>query len=243
MSDGGFRLLTGSGPVDLLVIAPHPDDAEIGMGGTIAAMAQRGRRVGVLDLTDGEPTPAGTVEKRLAEARAAAEALGLAWRGCLGLRNRALREDLDSRWLLAGWIRRLKPRTVALPYWVDYHPDHVAAVQLAEAACFWARLSRTDLPGEPHSVERIVYYYSIHLRDAHRPGFLIDITDTIQAKLAALRCYSSQLDPRVRGPGVPVTVEELEMVARYWGWLARTQYAEPFALRTPLLLRDPAHVL
>ncbi len=239
MTEGGFRLLFGSGPVDLLVISPHPDDAEIGMGGTMALLAQRGRRVGILDLTDGEPTPVGDPPRRLQEAREAAEVLGVCWRGCLGLRNRAVVPDLEARWLLAGWIRRLRPRTVALPYWVDYHPDHVAGAQLGEAACFWARLSRSDIPGEPHRVQRIVYYYSIHLRDAHRPAFLVDISKTVATKLAALRCYRSQLDPAVRGPDVPVTAEDLEVAARYWGWLARTTHAEPFALRTPLLLKDP----
>ena len=239
MSAGAFRHLLGEPPVELLVIAPHPDDAEIGMGATIAKLTDQGRRVGVLELTDGEPTPVGDPETRLAEATAAGRVLGLAWRACLGLPNRSLTNDLEARWLIAAWIRRLRPTTVALPYWIDYHPDHTAAVPLIEAACFWARLSRCDLPGQPHRVRRLVYYYSIHLRQPVQPAFLVDVSQHIERKLQALRCYRSQLDPAVRGPDVPVTPEELETAARYWGWLARCAHAEPFAVRTPLLIAHP----
>src|SRR5262249_22557998 len=125
-------------PLDYLVIATHPDDAELGMGGAILALQEQGARVGVLDLTDGEPTPHGTPELR---ARATAEAtavLGLAWRGNLGLPNRRLVDDLDARARLAGELRRLRPRRLFAPYWEDAHPDHVAASRLVDAARFWA---------------------------------------------------------------------------------------------------------
>src|SRR5581483_2058389 len=112
-------------PLDYLVIAPHPDDAELGAGGSIALLQAQGARVGVLDLTDGEPTPFGSPEVRRAETDAPTAVLGLSWRGNLGLVNRRLQAGLDSRARLAGAIRQLRPKFLHAPYWDDSHPDHV----------------------------------------------------------------------------------------------------------------------
>src|SRR2546423_4256335 len=113
-----------SEPLDYLVVAPHPDDAELGAGGAILALKAQGARVGVLDLTDGEPTPHGSLEIRRAETEAATRILRLDWRGNLGLPNRSLVADLDARRLLAGKVRELRPQTIFAPYWDDAHPDH-----------------------------------------------------------------------------------------------------------------------
>ena len=156
--------------LDVLAIAPHPDDAEIGMGATIALMLGRGLRVGVLDLTDGEPTPRGSRELRAAETAAATAALGLTWRENLGLPNRRLRATLAARAALAGTIRRVRPRWLFAPFWIDAHPDHVAATKLVEAARFWAKLTKCDLPGEPWHPERIFYYWSVHLKLVRQPA-------------------------------------------------------------------------
>src|SRR3954451_17543478 len=102
-------------PLDYLVIAPHPDDAELGMGGTIALLLSQGARVGVLELTDDEPTPFGSPEIRARETEAAAAGLGLSWRGNLGLVNRRLEADLVSRARLAGMLRQLRPRVLFAP--------------------------------------------------------------------------------------------------------------------------------
>src|SRR5437773_8822976 len=103
--------------LDYLIIVCHPDDAEICCGGAILSLAAHGARVGVLDLTDGEPTPHGSPEIRQRETEAASAVLGLAWRGNLGLPNRALVADVDSRRQLAGAIRRLRPRVLLAHYW------------------------------------------------------------------------------------------------------------------------------
>ena len=135
--------------LDALIIAPHPDDAELGAAGAILKMKAEGWRVGVLDLTSGEPTPHGSRELRVQETAAATEILKLDWRGNLGLPNRSLEATLEARGKLAGVIRELRPRWLFAPYWVDAHPDHVAATELIEAARFWAKLTKSDLPGEP----------------------------------------------------------------------------------------------
>ena len=152
--------------LDYLVIAAHPDDAELGVGGTILGLKALGAKVGVLDLTNGEPTPHGTPDLRARETEAASRILALDWRGNLGLANRALVADLEARRRLAGTLRQLRPRVLLTHYWEDSHPDHVAASALVDAARFWAKLTKTDLPAEPHFPTRILYYFSLHLPPA-----------------------------------------------------------------------------
>ena len=142
--------------LDYLVIAPHPDDAELGVAGTILVSKAQGARVGILDLTDGEPTPHGSREIRRAETESASQILNLDWRGNLGLPNRSLVADLEARERLAGALRQLRPRCLFAPYWEDAHPDHVAASTLVDAARFWAKLTKTNLPGAPHYPQRII---------------------------------------------------------------------------------------
>src|SRR5271163_2272031 len=178
--------------LDYLVIAPHPDDAELGVGGTILLLRSQGSRVGVLDLTSGEPTPHGSLEIRKRETDAATTILGLDWRGNLGLPNRSLVADLEARRKLAVTLRELKPRVLLAPFWEDAHPDHVAASTLVDAARFWAKLSKTDLPAAPHYPQKIVYFFSIHLRLHARPSFVLDISAHHDDKLRAVACYESQ---------------------------------------------------
>lgn len=219
--------------LDILVIAPHPDDAELGMGGAILKFLAEGQKVGVLDLTDGEPTPHGSLEIRARETAAATAALGLTWRENLGLPNRSLEPTLEARHQLAGVIRRTRPRWLFAPYWIDAHPDHVAATQLVEAARFWAKLTKSDLPGEPHHPERIYHYYCVHLKLAPQPAFVLDISQQWEQKLAAIRCYESQFITG-RPKDSPTFLEQLRDEAAYWGKTIGVRYGEPFASREPL---------
>lgn len=222
--------------VDCLIVAPHPDDAELAMGGTIGLLRSQGVRVGVLDLTDGEPTPHGSPEIRRRETAAATAILGLDYRGNLGLPNRSLVADLPSRALLAGAIRQLRPRLLFAPYWEDAHPDHVAASALVDAARFWAKLTKTDLPGEPHYPQRIICYFSVHLRLHPKTSFILDITPFIDLKMKALSCYASQFIVG-RPTTLPTFLDELRDRARYWGWAIGTGFGEPFLCREEIGLR------
>jgi bacillithiol biosynthesis deacetylase BshB1 len=223
--------------LDYLFIAPHPDDAELGAGGAILALQAQRARVGVLDLTDGEPTPHGSPEIRRRETEAATALLGLAWRGNLGLTNRKLEANLDARARLAGMIRGLRPSVLLAPYWEDSHPDHVAASALVDAARFWAKLSKSDLPGEPHFPRRIIYYLSIHLRIHPRPSFVLDVTPYLETKMKALACYHSQLIAG-RPTEPPTLLDDLRDRARYWGWTIGVRYGEPFVCREEVGLRS-----
>lgn len=228
--------------LDILIVAPHPDDAELGMGGAILKFKAEGRRVGVLDLTNGEPTPFGSPEIRARETAAATAVLGLDWRENLGLPNRSLEATLDARAKLAGVFRQTRPRILFAPYWVDAHPDHVAATELIEAARFWSKLTKTDLPGEPYYPPRILYYFCVHLRIVPQPAFVLDISPYWDKKRAAIECYRSQfLDGRPQDP--PTFVDRLRDQAAYWGWSIGTRYGEPYASREPLGLGSMSEIV
>ena len=216
--------------LEVLVVSPHPDDAELGMAGGILRLKAEGISVGVLDLTSGEPTPFGSPEIRARETAAATEILGLDWRENLGLPNRALEPTLEARAALAGVFRQVRPRWIFAPYWVDAHPDHVAATRLIEAARFWAKLVKTDLPGEPHYPERVYYYYCVHLRQIPQPSFILDISDYWERKQAAIECYRSQfIEGRPTDP--PTFIDRLRDQAATWGLAINTRYGEPYASR------------
>ena len=230
-----------AGTLDILVVSPHPDDAELGMGGAIMKFQAEGLAVGVLDLTDGEPTPFGSPEVRRQETAAATKVLGIDWRENLGLPNRSLEPTLSARAKLAAVFRRTRPRWIFAPYWVDAHPDHVAATQLIEAARFWSKLTKTDLPGAPFYPERILYYYCVHLRLVPQPALVLDISDYWERKRAALECYRSQfLEGRPQEP--PTFLDNLHHQAATWGWSIGVRYGEPFASREPIGLKSMKEV-
>lgn len=225
--------------LDVLIIAPHPDDAELGMGGAILKMQAEGLRVGVLDLTTGEPTPHGSLEIRARETAAATEILGLAWRENLGLPNRQLEATLENRAALANVIRQQRPRWLFAPFWIDAHPDHTAATKLVDDARFWAKLSKTDQPGqielagEPHHPQRIYNYYCVHLKQTAQPAFVLDISDVWEQKFAAIKAYESQFITG-RPTASPTFLEALRDEAAYWGKTIGVAYGEPFTSREPI---------
>ncbi|MBI2805400.1 MAG: bacillithiol biosynthesis deacetylase BshB1 [Planctomycetes bacterium] len=239
--------------LDYLIIACHPDDAEIGSGGAILSLKANGATVGVLDLTDGEPTPHGSVEIRKKECDAATAILGLDWRANLGLPNRSLVADLDARRRVAEVIRQTRPRVLITHFWEDAHPDHVAASTLVDAARFWAKLSKTDMPGEPHYPEKVLYFPSMHLRLHFKPSFILDVTPFHERKLEALACYHSQfiagrqVSPLslAEGLGVripPTIFDDITARARYFGWLIGAACGEPFVSREEVGLDDLRHL-
>ncbi len=225
---------------DILVIGAHPDDVEIGMGGTIGTLVAQEHRVTVLDLTNGEPTPMGTPERRRAESEEAARVLGVARRMTLPLPNRYLMDTVENRIIVAQVIREVRPEIVFLPYWVDAHPDHVAAEHLGEAARFYAKLTKTEMRGHPHYPNRVFHFFCTHYRLHVAPAFIVDITDQIERKMEAVACYRSQFNDE---RGNLALLDSIRAVARYWGTRIRRAYGEPFASKEEIGLRGLGDVL
>lgn len=189
--------------LDVIAVGAHPDDVEIGCGGTLASLVQRGMRVGIVDLTDGEPTPASPgPHVRLAEAQAAADVLGVT-RVVLDLPNRRLFDSFEARLLLAREFRKYRPRVVIGLYGKTpmASPDHWQASQITDAAVFYSRLTKWDdhFEGLPvHTIGRQIYYtlgFELHAMGVSRHQFVYDITDTLDAKMESILCYRTQFPP------------------------------------------------
>lgn len=191
-------------PLDVIAVGAHPDDVEIGCGGTLARMVQLGQRVGIVDLTDGEPTPlCSSPEQRLEEAVNAAQVLGVDLRLTLTLPNRRLFDTFEARVELAKVLRRYRPRMVIgiadkTPL---ASPDHWQAMQITDAAIFYSRLSKWDEYFDGLKVHRIhrQLWYPLGLQNMSRPegggAFVSDISDTLETKLSSIRCYKTQFPP------------------------------------------------
>jgi bacillithiol biosynthesis deacetylase BshB1 len=191
-------------PLDVIAVGAHPDDVEIGCGGSLARLAQQGYRVGIVDLTDGEPTPGSPgPEVRLAEAQRAARTLGATVRVTLDLPNRRLFDTFEARILLANEFRKYRPRLVLGPGSKTPlgSPDHAQAMHITEAAVFYSRLSKWDehFGGRPpHTVPALMYYFLAlrSLAPTQSNCVVVDISQTLQTKLAAVACYETQFAHR-----------------------------------------------
>jgi bacillithiol biosynthesis deacetylase BshB1 len=225
--------------VDILAVAAHPDDVEQTCGGTLLKMAAKGYRAAVLDLTAGEMGTRGTPEQRLEEAQASARILKLAWRGNLCLADARLENSLPARLTLAGEIRRLRPRTIVIPYWEGRHPDHYNASRLCYEACFAAGLAKLDDTLAPHRPHKIVYasqYANVP------PTFVVDISAEFDQRMESLLAYQSQYGEQVEGSGLfPRQAEmrdRLGAVARFYGSLIGVRYGEPFVMKETMAVED-----
>ena len=230
--------MTMPDPVDVLAFGPHPDDIEIGMGGTIAKHAVSGHRVGMCDLTAGEMGSNGTVEERRAESESARAALGARWRANLRIPDRAIGTDPAHLQAVAELIRRARPRVVAIPYWADRHPDHVAAGSLLTGAIFNAGLRRYRIEGDPWKPDTICYYF---INDSCPPSFVVDVSAHYERKREALDCHVSQFRPahadavatRLTSPRFRQLIESRDA---QFGAQVGAAFAEGFVLRQPVVL-------
>jgi N-acetylglucosamine malate deacetylase 1 len=217
--------------VDLLAIAAHRDDAELTCGGTLAKVARAGHRAGILDLTQGESGTRGDAATRAAEAERAARALGVAVRLNARLPDAHLANDEPSRLNVVALIRQTRPRVVILPYPVGRHPDHRIASELGRDACYLAGLAKYGAPGEPHRPFKLLYALA-YREDPVKPSFVVDISDSFEAKMQAIRCYASQFDGAKAAGEIHPTGQDLYELIRvqsaHYGSLIRKAYGEPF---------------
>lgn len=180
--------------LDILAIGVHPDDVELGCSGTVINEVKLGKKVGVLDLTQGELGTRGTIETRYAEAAASAELMGIHWRGNLKLRDGFFRNDEDSQLKLISTIRKFQPDIVLANALTDRHPDHGRAGRLIADACFLSGLSKIQTLDEGKPQERWRPRQILHyLQDwYHEPDLIIDISDVFDQRMKAIDAYSTQ---------------------------------------------------
>ena len=223
-------------PVDLVVFGPHPDDIEIGLGATIARHTDAGYTVGLCDLTRGELSSNGTIEQRRAEADAAARVLGAAWRENLRWSDGGIARSPELIRSAVDFIRRHRPRAIAIPYWDDRHPDHRGASDVLSVAAFTSGLRRYDTGEQPWRAEWVCYYF---INDAAPPSFVVDVSASYQRKRQALACYRSQFAPNDGDTVVTrltaSTFQQLiESRDAQFGALAGVAFAEGVIVKEPL---------
>jgi N-acetylglucosamine malate deacetylase 1 len=224
--------------LDILAFGAHPDDVEIGMGGTIVKYAEKGYKVGICDLTEAELSSNGTVELRRKEALKAADILSLTVRENLQLPDRGLQFKEEYVRKIAAVIRKYKPKIVFAPYFEDRHPDHGQCAKLVEEAVFSAGILKYQVDSHlpSHRVQNI-YYYMIN--GFHKPSFVIDISDVIHKKIASLQSYESQFvkaDNSYDTPLVNGYIEAVKSRERMYGMEVGVNYAEGFISKKPILI-------
>ena len=234
--------------VDVLAFGPHPDDVELGCGGTLLKLAEKGYRCAIVDLTRGEMGTRGTVETRAAEADAAATILKVMARENLGLPDGFVRNDDESRRKVVEAIRAYRPKLVLAPYHQDRHPDHYHASELIYEATFVAGLRRYETGQGSYRPPKFVYYMRWY---EFEPTFIVDITDQYERKMEAIWSYASQFKPPDRVKAGLESVDDLEtrlttpeyhwkLVHRmaYYGSLIQTRYGEGFLISGQLEMDD-----
>jgi N-acetylglucosamine malate deacetylase 1 len=219
-------------PLDVLVIAPHPDDAEIGAGGSLARAASEGKQSGILELTRGEMGSLGTPELRDHEALEAAKILGLAYRGNMRWMDGGIQDLPAYRLELAQVLRDLRPQTLIVPCERDRHPDHIGAAQVCASAVHFAGLRKAALEGQPHKVSRFLSYQG---NAPIEPSVLVNVTDHMNIWAEAILAHTSQFTGEAVSETVsPEILERREARMMYWGTFIGVRYAEAFETRGPI---------
>jgi bacillithiol biosynthesis deacetylase BshB1 len=231
--------------LDILVIAAHPDDAELGCAGTIAAHVSKGYKVGIVDLTHGEMGTRGTPDIRLEESAAAAKALGLSARENMGFKDIYFKDDEFHQLELIKVIRKYQPDIVLANAVTDRHPDHGKGSSLARNACFMSGLVKIDTSYEGVRQEawrpKLVYHYIQN--NYIEPDFIVDITPYWDTKIASIMAFKSQFfDPSSQEPSSFISTPEflpfVESRARDFGHRIMTKYGEGFTVERYIGVKD-----
>lgn len=224
-------------PCDLLVFAPHPDDAEIGAGGTIVKAAHAGRVCVVVDMSRGEKSANGTPETRSAEAQAAAKVMGLAARENLALPDTQVRPTREAVELAVEAIRRWQPAAVLMPHPADDHPDHAGTAAIVKEAWFLAGLAGVGGTYKPWKAPKAYYYF---INAVEQAQFYVDITAEFDLKMQAIMCHRSQFERKAGTVETDLNNGEFLRFLRHRdamsGAQIQSRYAEGFISLTPLAL-------
>jgi bacillithiol biosynthesis deacetylase BshB1 len=231
--------------LDILVIAAHPDDAELGCSGTIAAHISKGYRVGIVDLTHGEMGTRGTPEIRLQESAEAARILGLSARENLGFKDIYFKDDEAHQLELIKVIRKYQPNIVLANAVTDRHPDHGKGASLATNACFMSGLIKieTDLGGVVQQAWRPKFVYHYIQNNYIEPDFIVDISAHWDTKVASIMAFKSQFyDPSSKEPSSFISSPEflpfVESRSRELGHRIMVKYGEGFTVERFIGVKD-----
>jgi bacillithiol biosynthesis deacetylase BshB1 len=228
--------------LDLLAVGPHRDDVELTCGGTLIKAVDDGKRVGILDLTQGELGTRGSAELRAQEAETARALMGVHVRENLGLPDAGIANDEATRVQLVQMIRQLRPRVVIAPAPRGRHPDHRRTTELVRDACFLAGL-RKYAPGDHEAFRPFKLLHVIAYREDYtKPTFVVDISAQFERKLAAIKVYGSQFDGTTQAGEVYPNGEPLYDIVRHhaahYGSLIRVQYGEPYVTDETMAVTD-----
>jgi bacillithiol biosynthesis deacetylase BshB1 len=230
--------------LDALAFGAHADDVELSCGGTLVRLAGLGRKTGVVVLTRGEMATRGSAKTRAQEFAAAAEILGLAAHEMLDMPDGRVEVTWENKLKIIGILRAHRPKIVFAPYWVDRHPDHEQTSHLVRHAAYLSGLSKLDTGPPPFRPHKVIYYQT---RFEFTPSFIVDVSDTHERKMKAVRAYGSQFHrPGLAGSeteetliGRPEFLETIETRDRHYGAHIGAKYGEPFLVREAIKVADP----
>ncbi|PJA98221.1 MAG: bacillithiol biosynthesis deacetylase BshB1 [Ignavibacteriales bacterium CG_4_9_14_3_um_filter_30_11] len=221
--------------LDVLVFAAHPDDAELSMGGTIAKLSSKGKKVGIVDFTEGEMGTRGTTITRQAEAYKAAVALNVTLRENLHIPDgniQRIKENVDK---VICEIRKYKPKIIFAPYFNDRHPDHIDASVIVKKAMFTSGLTKAitkfnERNQNAYRPNKLFYYMQTY---TFEPTFIVDITNHFDKKMKSVKAYKSQFhNPKSSEPETFISstkfLDYISSRARFYGFQIRKEYGEPF---------------
>lgn len=231
--------------LDILVFAAHPDDAELGMGGTIAKLIAEGKSVGIVDFTEAELSSNGTVDSRREECAEASKILNISVRKNLKIADGNVKVGDEVKFKVIELLRKYKPQVVFAPYFNDRHPDHIGVSKIVKEAVFFSGLVKieTELNGVTQQIHRPdkLYYYMQTFEFA--PSFVIDISKYFETKMKSVRAYKSQFyNPNAEGKPTfisdPKFIKMLEARARHYGFQIRKEFGEPFFSEEAIELKN-----
>jgi len=221
--------------LDILAFAAHPDDVELSASGTLMKHIAQGKKVGIVDLTQGELGSRGTIESRYSEAKSASKIMGIHYRENLKMRDGLFEICEENMLKIVQQIRKTKPSIVLANAFSDRHPDHGRASKLVSEACFYAGLVKieTELDNQKQSAHRpkVVYHY---IQDRYlTPDFVVDVSEFVEAKIEAIKAFKTQFyDPESNEPTTPISGKEyldfIKSRMREFGRPIGAQYAEGF---------------
>ncbi len=230
--------------LDVIAFGAHPDDVELGCGGTIIKLGESGYATGVVALTRGEMGTRGSAEIRAQEFAAAARVMGASVHKALDIPDGRVELNWENKVKVIREIRAHQPRIVFAPYWVARHPDHEAASRIIREASYLSGLKKLDTGQEAHRPFRVLFYQS---RFEFSPSFVVDISSAHENKLEAIRSYASQFDsPEKADYGTDETlisrpdfIERIVTRDRQYGTYVGVEFGEPFLVREALSIDDP----